>query len=330
MKPKVSVIIPAYNAENTISMTLHAVLSQEFPKNQFEILVVDDGSIDNTKKIISKFKKVKLISISHSGPAKARNIGAKFAKGKIIAFTDSDCIPKKDWLNNLIIPFKDKDIVCVAGTYATLNKNKLIARFVSYEIDYRHEKMKKSKIIDFVGSYNCAYKKSIFRKFHGFDETFTVASGEDPELSFRIRKANYKIIFQPKAVVFHTHPDDLLKYFRQKYNRAFWKVLLFKKHPKKMFGDKYTPRTLFPQIFLSGLGILFLILSIFSFMFIYFFVLLVTLSLLLDVGFYSFLWNRDRSLAFLSPFIIFLRNYFSLIAIFHGGLFFLIKKNLNL
>jgi cellulose synthase/poly-beta-1,6-N-acetylglucosamine synthase-like glycosyltransferase len=326
MKPQVSVIIPAYNTEKTISKTLQAVLSQDFPKNQFEVLVVDDGSTDNTKKIVSKFKRVKLISIRHSGPAKARNTGAKLAKGEIIVFTDSDCIPKKNWLKSLVLPFKDKDIVCVAGSYATLNKNKLIARFIGFEIEYRHQKMKKFKTIDFVGSYNCAYKKFIFKKFHGFDESFIVASGEDTELSYRIKDAGYKVIFKPKAMVFHPHPDNLLTYIKQKYNRAFWKVLLYKKHPKKMFGDRYTPRTLFPQILLSGLGILSLILSVFSAIFVYLFGLLIILSLLLDVEFYTFLWKKDKSLFFLSPLIIFLRNCFSLVAIFHGGFFFLIKK----
>jgi len=325
MRPKITVIIPAYNAEKTIKKTLDAVLSQDLSKNRFEIIVVNDGSTDNTKKIVSKFKKVKLVSIKHSGPAVARNRGAKVAKGEIIAFTDADCVPKNDWLKNLISPFKKSETVGVAGTYETLNKNQFMARFIGYEIEQRHESMKKLASIDFVGTYNCAYRKSIFRKIYGFDESFLVASGEDPELSFRMKKAGHKIVFRPKAIVLHSHPDTLKKYLKQKYNRAFWKVFLYKRHPKKVFGDVYTPKTLLPQIFFTGLALLSLLLTFVYSWIIYFFLIFILLSLFMNYNFYRFVLKKERSILLFSPIIFLLRNIISLIAILHGILFFGMK-----
>jgi len=234
----VSVILPAYNSEKTIAKTLSALKNQNF-HGKYEIIVVDDGSKDNTAEIAKKFK-VKVFTNPHRGPAYQRNFGAKKAKGDIIIFTDSDCIPDKNWLKEITQPFRDKDIVGVSGTYRTLNKNKIIARFEGYEIEKRHERMARQKYIDFIGTFSAAYRKNIFLKFGGFDTSFPIASGEDPELSFRIAKAGYKMVFNPKAFVYHPHVDSLSGYLKQKFYRAYWRVLMYKKHPDKLAKDSYT------------------------------------------------------------------------------------------
>lgn len=235
-----SVIIPAYNSEKTIAQTLNALKKQDFPKNKYEIIVVDDGSKDKTVEIAKKFR-VKVFANPHRGPAWQRNFGAKKAKGEIILFTDSDCVSNRNWLKEMTKPFVEKEIVGVSGTYKTLNKNKIIARFEGYEIEKRHKRMKKAKYIDFIGTYSAAYRKKNFLKFDGFDTSFPVASGEDPELSFRIAKAGYKMVFNPKAFVYHPHIDSLRGYLRQKFYRAYWRVLMYKKHPDKMVQrDSYT------------------------------------------------------------------------------------------
>ena len=152
-------------------------------KNQssknYEIIVVDDGSKDNTLNIVKKFRGVKLIKQIHKGPASARNLGVKHSKGGVVLFTDADCVPNKDWINNMVQPFKDKKIVGVVGTYKTLNKDSLIARFTGYEIMERHKKLKKERYTDFIGTYSAAYKKIFFLKFGGFDEKFSTSYGED-------------------------------------------------------------------------------------------------------------------------------------------------------
>jgi len=337
MKPKISVIIPAYNAEKTIKDTIKAVINQDFPKNKYEIIVVDDGSTDDTVKLIKRFRKVKLIKQKHEGPASARNLGVKNARGEIILFTDADCIPKKNWIKNIIKPFKKKNIVAVAGTYETLNKNKFMAKFVGYEIEQRHKSMRKVNFIDFVGTYNCAYKKLIFLKSRGFnDKSFSAASGEDPELSFKLKEAGYMMVFQPDAVVLHSHPENLRAYLKQKYSRAFWKVFLYYYHPKKIFGDTYTPKTLFPQILPIIISLIIVLISLcIGFIIGYFYPLQISLSMmfllililpLLNYDFYYFLWKKEKTMVIPSYFIFLFRNVISVIAIIHGGIYFLFKK----
>jgi len=157
-----------------------------------------------------------------------------------LLFTDSDCVPDGNWVEEMVKPFSDKSIVGVSGTYRTLNNDKLIARFEGYEIAKRHEKLARQKQIDFIGSFSAGYRKEIFKKFGGFSSDFKRADAEDPELSFKIAKAGYKMVFNPKAVVAHPHVATIKKFWKQKFSRGFWRVLLYKKHPEKMRGDSYT------------------------------------------------------------------------------------------
>lgn len=317
----ISIIVPTYNAEKTIGKTIKALLKQNYPKKNYEIIIVDDGSTDKTVEVVSKLP-VKLIKLKHKGPANARNTGAKNSRGNIILFTDADCIPDKNWIKNMIAPFKNKEVVGVSGTYKTLNKDSLIARFLGYEIEYRHEKMKKKKYIDFIGTFSAAYKKSVFLKEGGFDTSFSMSSGEDPELSYRISK-KHKLIFQPSAFVWHPHPDTLLKFLRQKFWRIYWRFLMYRKHKKKMLGDSYTStESMISMGFqILSIGIIGLIL-IFSFLIhipYYFLILFIFLSIFVpNIKFIVWVFKRDKTISIISSFLFFLRNFIFFLAFILG------------
>jgi cellulose synthase/poly-beta-1,6-N-acetylglucosamine synthase-like glycosyltransferase len=323
---KVSVIVPVYNGEKVITNCLKALLNQNYPKNDYEIIVVDDGSTDNTVTVVKKFKKVKLIQQKHKGPAVARNLGVKHAKGSIVLFTDADCVPSKNWIKNMVEPFKDKQVVGVAGTYRTLNKESLVARFAGYEIEERHEKMKNQATIDFIGTYSAGYRKNIFLKFGGFDESFPIASGEDPELSFRLSKAGLKMVFQPKAFVWHKHPDNLLKYLRQKFWRGYWRIFLYKKHKGKMFKHAYTPKSLYVEIGLIGLTCLFLLLSFSKRVFLLYSLIIFLFSLSLTLPLSLKIFKKDKLVGICSPFIVVLRDFVIGLGVICGLLNFFISK----
>lgn len=255
----ISIIVPVYNGEKTIGECLNSLTNQT--KKPDEIIVVDDGSRDKTKDVVRKFKNVILVGQGHKGPASARNLGAKKAKGEILLFTDSDCIPEKNWVSEMTKPFKNKETVGVQGRYKTEQKG-LISRFVQLEIEDRYDRMKTFENIDFVGSYSAGYRKRIFLKFGGFDESFPTASGEDPEFSFKLSKFENKMVFNDKAIVYHNHLDSLGAYLRQKFWRAYWRVLLYRKHPSKIKSETYTPQILKFQIFTFYLFILSAVFSV--------------------------------------------------------------------
>jgi glycosyltransferase involved in cell wall biosynthesis len=320
----ISVIIPAYNAEKTITSTIKALLNQNYPKNKYEIIVVDDGSTDKTVEVVSRFP-VKTIKLKHKGPANARNVGAKKSRGSILLFTDADCVPDKNWIKNMIEPFKDPEIVGLSGTYKTLNSDKLMARFSGYEIQHRHKKMEKQKYIDFIGTFSASYRRNIFLKFKGFDTKFKTSSGEDPELSYRIAKAGFKMIFQKKAFVWHLHPDTIWKYLKQKYYRAVWRNFMYwGEHKKKIISsDSYTGKMLLPQIFLSGILPLLIVSLIFLnylelFSIISIPILILLIATLFNLDFIIFLYKKEKKIALLSPFILSIRNIVVVFGILNG------------
>lgn len=308
----ISVIIPAYNAEKTIGKCIEALLKQSY-KKPYEIVIVDDGSVDRTKDIVKKYGgkfgkgKLKLIEQKHKGPAAARNLGAKRAKGSIILFTDSDCTADKNWISEMINPFKrNRKIAGVQGRYKTEQKS-LTARFAQAEIEERYMRMIE-RGVDSIGTYAAAYRKGIFLKMGGFDRRFPIASGEDFDLSYRIKDKGFLLTFNPNAVVYHQHPDSLFKYLKQKFWRSYWRVFLYRKHPKKIKTESYTPQTLKLQISLFYAFMLLLILSVYWTSFVIYSLIFFVLLVISTLPFACRVFRKDKAVGFSSPVFLILRT----------------------
>ncbi len=248
----ISIVIPAFNAEKTLPACLEACLSQTHPET--EIIVVDDGSSDRTAALAGEYPEIKLFRQSNAGPAAARNHGAKMARGDIVAFTDSDCVPRRDWLEKLLAGFDD-NVAGVGGSYDIQNPQCLLARLVQAEIEARHAQMTESA--DFLGSFNVAYRRCAFESVNGFDESFRQASGEDNDLAYRLHDAGWRLYFCPTAVVGHWHPTHLPGYLRTQTRHGFWRAKLYSMHPARTKGDCYAgwPDLLAPPLALATLAL---------------------------------------------------------------------------
>lgn len=259
---KVSVIVPVFNAMRYIDKCIDALLSQTYQHDNYEIIVVDDGSIDGTKEIVKRFP-VRYIWQPNRGPAAARNHGAKEAAGEIIIFTDADCIPVANWIEEMVKPFNSSDVIAVKGAYKT-SQTSLVARFSQIEFEERFKMLKRAKSIDMVDTYSAAFRKDIFWKAGGFDESFPVANNEDTELSYKLSRLGYKMVFNPDAIVYHiNHPDSIRKYSILKFWRGYWRMVVYKRYPTKVIKDTYTPQTLKLQILFSFLILVFLPFTLF-------------------------------------------------------------------
>ena len=323
---EISVVVPSYNAGQKIGRCVEALLQQDFPRANYEIIVVDDGSTDGTVDSLSRYP-INVVRQKHMGPAAARNLGARASKGKIIAFTDADCAPKKNWLSTLLSNFADPSVGGVGGSYETGNRESVLARTIGYEIADKHDNMPSS--VDFIGSFNCAYRRDAFEKAGGFDVSFQIASGEDNDLSYRIFSMGYRLLFDRRAVVVHDHPTKVLNYLSKQLKHAMWRVMLYKKHPNRIRGDVYAGLSPRVQLALYGFLLLGLILSLF-----FSWVLFASAALLmilflsnLPIALRIYGKSRDFRCFFLALSIFFLRGFAWMIGVAAGVIRFLAKRS---
>lgn len=321
----VSIIIPAFNSEKTLPATIQSVLTQK-TKKSFEVIVVDDNSTDKTFDVAKTFTGINVLKNEKKGPAYARNYGAKNAKGDILLFIDSDCVASRSWLNEMIKPFKNNKVAGVQGAYKSM-QSELSARFSQIEIEDRYDLMLESrKNLDWIGSYSAGYMKKDFFEAKGFDESFPTASGEDPALSFKINSMGKKIVFNMNAVVYHMHPRSFIDYFKKKFFRAFYRVHLYKKFPKKAIKDSYTPQIMKIRIGLIGMLICTLIAGTEFNLFNFFSLLLVLLILLSTAPFSVKAFEKDKEIGLMSPFILITRDSVFLLGLALGTMRSLVKK----
>jgi GT2 family glycosyltransferase len=242
----ISIIIPTFNGASRIGNCLDALLKQ-MPGRDVDILVVNDGSTDNTAEVVGGYSGVRLINQRNAGPAAARNRGALEARGTLLLFTDDDCVPMPDWLDAILKPFDDPEVVGAKGIYRTHQK-RLAARFVQIEYEDRYRLMAHLDCIDFIDTYSAAFRRDRFLEMAGYDISFPVACAEDIELSYRMSAQGWKMKFAPAAIVYHTHPDTLTQYLKKKYKFAYWRVLAVRKNPSKAVKDSHTPQLMKLQL----------------------------------------------------------------------------------
>jgi lipopolysaccharide/colanic/teichoic acid biosynthesis glycosyltransferase/GT2 family glycosyltransferase len=237
--PFVTVIIPAYNAAATLPACLSALGDQVLPPD--ELIVVDDGSTDDTAEIARRYGAQVIQSTRRRGPAAARNLGMTHGHGDVVAFTDADCAPDPWWLLRLTQPLlEDDEVVGVKGAYRSSQRS-LTARFVQQEYEYKYHHMARWRQIDFVDTYSAAYRRDVLLANGGFNQAFSVPSVEDQELSFRLARKGCRMRFEPRAIVGHLHDSHPGEYLTRKYGIGYWKAVMLRQLPEKTFSDSHTP-----------------------------------------------------------------------------------------
>ncbi len=234
---QVSIVIPAYQAGDRIGAVVGAARNQDWKGGGIEVVVVDDGSADDTAER-ARGAGARVLTQENRGPAAARNRGWREARGEWIFFTDSDCIPAPDWISRMLPLLEEKSVGAVGGSYAIANPGSLLASCIHEEITLRHEKM--GGEVRFLGSFNLALPRKVLEEVGGFTEEYRHASGEDNDLSYRIRKRGYRLLFEPKSTVAHTHPERFGSYLKEQARHGYWRMKLYRDHPERMEGDDYS------------------------------------------------------------------------------------------
>lgn len=219
-QPLFSIIIPTYNRPRQIVACLESLTRLDYPRDRFEVIVVDDGSDEPLDAVVEPFQKVLnlvLLRQANAGPAAARNRAADKAQGRYIAFTDDDCMPARDWLQKLAACFAQKPVCIVGGrTVNALDNNPFSMtsqNIISMGYDHYNAVRDQAR---FFASNNMVVPQQEFLELGGFDESFTTS--EDRELCDRWIHAGYPMTYAPEVVIYHAHPMTLRSFWKQHFN----------------------------------------------------------------------------------------------------------------
>lgn len=205
--PLVSIIIPTYNEEEAIPQCIESLKNQTYENT--EIIVIDDGSTDETVAIIEKFPKVIILKQNHQGPGPARNLGAKQAEGEILLFVDADMTFDKKFIEKLTEPIREEK---VTGTFSkeeyVANKENIWAKCWSINRGCPEDRMHPTDYPDEQPVFRAILKKE-FNKVGGFDP---IGYTDDWTLS---RKLGVLAKVAPNAIFYHKNPDNFTEIWQQ-------------------------------------------------------------------------------------------------------------------
>jgi GT2 family glycosyltransferase len=220
-RPRFSVIIPTYDRPEAVRRCLLALERLEYPKDRFEVVVVDDGGATPLDAVVDGVRNdvdVTLLRQANAGPAAARNVGGRRAGGQYLVFTDDDCEPDAGWLDALARRFELEPDVMVGGRTVNALRDNVYSEASQAILDlvYRHYNRDPLNA-HFVASNNLALPADGFREVAGFDTSYPTAGGEDREFCRRWIGAGRRIVFEPEAVVLHAHALSTRAFFRQHF-----------------------------------------------------------------------------------------------------------------
>jgi O-antigen biosynthesis protein len=227
--PKVSVVVASYNGAGTLRTCLESLSRLNYP--DYEVILVDDGSTDNTQEIASSFPRVRNIRQNNLGLSAARNTGIAAATGEIVAFTDSDCRADEDWLHYLVNELLRSDFVAMGGHNFLPPEDSAVAAAVLASPGGPAHVMLTDREAEHIPGCNMLFWKWALDEIHGFDPVFRKA-GDDVDVCWRLHECGHKIGFSAGGFVWHYRRSTVKAYLRQQAGYGEAEALLSEKHPE--------------------------------------------------------------------------------------------------
>ncbi len=222
MQPVISIIIPVYNGRQTIAACIQALLAQDYPQAQYEIIVVDNNSTDGTDEIVTHYPVKLLYERTIQTPAATRNRGIREAKGEILVFVDADCIASPTLLQNLTEPFDVSTVGAVVGSIEAYKPETLVEQYFADRNPYAFQG-DESYVHLLTGNMACT--KALIIQLGLFDEHLSTA--EDLDLGWRIQiVVGKEIIHRPGAIVKHKYRSTIRGLFNQYRRYGFSEILV--------------------------------------------------------------------------------------------------------
>jgi GT2 family glycosyltransferase len=230
--PRASVVVCTYNGGRTLEQCLQSLLRLDYP--DYEVIVVNDGSTDDTESILSRYPEVRAIHQRNRGLSAARNAGLRAADGSIIAYTDDDCFVDPDWLTQLVYQLERSGAAAVGGPNLSPEDGRMAA-CVSAAPGQPMHVLESEQVAEHIPGCNMAFRREALEAVKGFDPQFKKA-GDDVDLCWRLQHAGFWITFAPGAFVWHHRRQNPRAYLRQQAGYGEAEALLRFKHPEKFNG----------------------------------------------------------------------------------------------
>lgn len=231
--PKVSVVVCAYNAADTIHDCLASLERLTYP--DYEIIVVNDGSRDETGALARRHPTMKVIDVPNGGLSAARNIGLAEATGEIVAYTDADVRADPDWLSYLIQPFVTSDVVGSGGPNVVPPDDSWVAQCVARAPGGPTHVLLDDRIAEHVPGCNMAFRRDALNAIGGFNPIY-LRAGDDVDLCWRLQKQGWQIGYAAAALVWHRHRGSIKAYWKQQAGYGEGQQWLMPHHPDKFSG----------------------------------------------------------------------------------------------
>lgn len=239
MNIKVSVVIATKNEEKHITRCLSSLFMQNYPQNQYDVIIIDAGSDDNTRLKAEKFS-VQMVVDTYGTLGHQRNVGVSRATGDYIAFIDADCLADANWLSTHVNALDrcPLDVAAVTGPNLVMNDDPPVAKTIAYmqQTLFGSGGSPQSypvldKLASVISATNCnaLYRREILLD-NPYDNEF--GWGEDAEVNFRIRKKGYRFLYNPEAVVWHHRVDTPLKFAIKMFKYGHAMAQIIKKHKR--------------------------------------------------------------------------------------------------
>jgi GT2 family glycosyltransferase len=229
-RPKISVVVCAYNAEPTMRDCLESLTKLAYPS--YEAVIVDDGSTDRTGAIADEYPQFKVIHQPNRGLSVARNVGMTAATGDIIAYLDSDAVADPDWLTYLAWKFKSSKHVGVGGPNLPPPEDDWTANCIAAAPGSPTHILLDDETAEHIPGCNMAFRKEALAEVGGFDPMYT-AAGDDVDICWRLQDHGYTLGFSPAAIVWHHRRKTVKSYLKQQMGYGKAEAMLFRKHPGK-------------------------------------------------------------------------------------------------
>ncbi len=242
--PKVSVIVPAYNEESRVLLTLRSIIGLNYPKDKLQVIVINDGSTDKTSEVVQNFIKKKkefdiiLVNQENQGKGAALNKGLKLSKGEYFVCLDADSYVKPDALKKMLPYFSDDTVAAVLPILKVRKPKNLLQRMQWFEYIinmFYKELMGKLDCIHVAPGPFSVYKKSVLVKLGGFDSKGNLT--EDLEMALRLQKNHYRLVQLLDAEV-HTSAPSTVKALYKQRNRWYKGAINNALNYRKMFFNK--------------------------------------------------------------------------------------------